>query len=240
MTTLSGTIVDGIRADLLAAVDIAAKAAGERFFKGGVRAYGMKTAVANAIGKKYLAQIKADQLGKPQVYGLCDELWASGYLEESFIACAFSESEAKRFEPSDFDVFERWVQTNVNNWASCDTLCNHTVGDLLMAFPELGERLLPWTVLPNRWARRAAAVSLIVPARKGLFHHLVFQIADALLTDGDDMVRKGYGWMLKAVAEYDERAVFDYVMRHKADMPRTALRYAIEKMPPDKKAQAMA
>jgi len=54
------------------------------------------------------------------------------------------------------------------------------------------------------------------------------------------MVQKGYGWMLKGTAEHDQQAVFDYVMRHQAAMPRTALRYAIEKMPPDLKRQAMA
>lgn len=67
-----------------------------------------------------------------------------------------------------------------------------------------------------------------------------FAIADILLLDGDDMVQKGYGWMLKAAGEYHQQAVFDYVMARKHEMPRTALRYAIEKMPADMRKQAMA
>jgi len=232
-------IITRIRADLLAAADPVAKESGERFFKEDVRTYGMRSTAVNAIAKTHLTQIKAAGLGKAEVYGLCDELWASGYLEEAFIACAFSESQHDRYEPADFAVFERWVRRHVTNWAACDTLCNHTVGDLVMAFPELGEHLLEWAAADNRWVKRAAAVTLIVPARRGLFHPLAFRIADALLTDPDDMVRKGYGWMLKAVAEHDQQAVFGYVMRHKAAMPRTALRYAIEKMPPELKRQAM-
>jgi 3-methyladenine DNA glycosylase AlkD len=237
---LASGIIGAIRSELLASVDLAAKESGKRFFKEEVLTYGMKTAVVNGIAKRQLKEVRAAELSKAEVYALCEELWASGYLEESFVACVFSESQRKRYEPTDFEVFEGWVEQYVTNWASCDTLCNHTVGDLLMSFPELAERLLDWTVSTNRWVKRAAAVSLIVPARQGLFHPLVFQIADALLTDPDDMVQKGYGWMLKAAADSDQPAVFHYVVRHKAVMPRTALRYAIEKMPTDLKQQAMA
>jgi len=60
-----------------------------------------------------------------------------------------------------------------------------------------------------------------------------------LRTDGDDMVQKGYGWMLKAASETHQEEVFDYIMRRKTGMPRTALRYAIEKMPPGMRAKAM-
>jgi len=80
---------------------------------------------------------------------------------------------------------------------------------------------------------------LIIPARKGLFLDDVFEIADTLLLDTDDMVQKGYGWMLKVASNMHEKEVFDYVMKHKANMPRTALRYAIEKMPKELKAEAM-
>ena len=55
----------------------------------------------------------------------------------------------------------------------------------------------------------------------------------------DDMVQKGYGWMLKEASKPWQREVFDFVIRNKAVMPRTALRYAIEKMPPDLRAKAM-
>jgi 3-methyladenine DNA glycosylase AlkD len=87
--------------------------------------------------------------------------------------------------------------------------------------------------------KRAAAVSLIVPARKGKFLPDILEIADILLMDKDDMVQKGYGWMLKASSQANQKAIFEYVMSKKAIMPRTALRYAIEKMPQDLKKKAM-
>ncbi len=91
----------------------------------------------------------------------------------------------------------------------------------------------------NRWMRRASAVSLIIPARKGLFLDAIFEIADKLLLDQDDLVQKGYGWMLKAASESHQQDVFDFVMKRKAIMPRTSLRYAIEKMPKELRKQAM-
>ena len=54
------------------------------------------------------------------------------------------------------------------------------------------------------------------------------------------MVQKGYGWMLKEASRLHQKEVLDYVLRHKDDMPRTALRYAIEKMPESLRKHAMA
>jgi len=107
-------------------------------------------------------------------------------------------------------------------------------------YPEYISELKRWAKLDNRWMRRAAAVTLIIPARHGLFLDDIFEIATLLLHDRDDLVQKGYGWMLKAASQAHCNEVFNFVMRHKATMPRTALRYAIEKMPDEMKKDAMA
>lgn len=87
--------------------------------------------------------------------------------------------------------------------------------------------------------RRAAAVSLIVPAKHGRFLDESLEIATLLLTDSDDMVQKGYGWLLKEASRKHTDDVFSFVLAHKKEMPRTALRYAIELMPKELKAEAM-
>jgi 3-methyladenine DNA glycosylase AlkD len=107
-------------------------------------------------------------------------------------------------------------------------------------YPEKINDLKKLAYSKNRWAKRASAVSLIIPARNGKFLNDVFEIAEILLTDTDDMVRKGYGWMLKAASQAHQDKVFDFVMKHRTIMPRTSLRYAIEKMPADFKLRAMA
>jgi 3-methyladenine DNA glycosylase AlkD len=66
-----------------------------------------------------------------------------------------------------------------------------------------------------------------------------FEIADQLLLDEDDLVQKGYGWMLKEISKSEPQQVFEFVMQRKAVMPRTSLRYAIEKLSPELRQRAM-
>jgi 3-methyladenine DNA glycosylase AlkD len=83
-------------------------------------------------------------------------------------------------------------------------------------------------------------VTLIIPARKGEFLQDIFEIANSLLLDKDDLVQKGYGWLLKEASRMHQQEVFEFVLKNKKVMPRTALRYAIEKMPRDLRLRAMA
>lgn len=209
----------------------------KRFFKEEVKLLGLSVAEVTKISKHFYQTLKDSP--KEDIFALCDELWKSGYSEEAYMACHFSYYISRKYEPADFVVFERWVNEYVTNWATCDTLCNHTVGTIVEKYPEYIEELKKWAKSPNRWVKRAAAVSLIIPARRGLFLNDIFEIADILLTDTDDLVQKGYGWMLKAASQANTDAVLNFVIARKAIMPRTALRYAIEKMPADMKAEAM-
>jgi 3-methyladenine DNA glycosylase AlkD len=231
-------VLISIRKDLNSISDPLIKESSARFFKEPIKSYGVKVPMAREIGKKHLLALKKQS--KATVFSLCGELWKSGMMEEAIIACMFSYSVRKQFEPDDFHVFETWLSMYVTNWAACDTFCNHTVGSLLVLFPEYVPELKRWAKTNNRWMRRAAAVSLIVPAGKGIFIKEALQVSKILLKDTDDLIQKGYGWLLKSASEADTATVFDFVMKHKADMPRTALRYAIEKMSPALRKEAMA
>ena len=96
-----------------------------------------------------------------------------------------------------------------------------------------------WSLSPNLWARRASAVSFIYPAKKNTYANDQFEIALILLEDNEDMVQKGYGWMLKVLSQVRQQEVFNFVQRYKARMPRTALRYATEKMDAHYRDEAM-
>lgn len=222
-------IIESIRKQLKQDADRKTKENGQHFFKEKVRLYGVKTAVVSKIGKEYFKVIKNKK--KADIFVLCEELWQSGYMEESFIACNWSYYVRKDYKPEDFKIFEKWVNNYVSNWASCDTLCNHTIGAFMEMYPEYLLDLKKWAKSKNRWMRRASAVSLIIPARKGKFLKDIFKIADVLLLDREDLVQKGYGWMLKVASQAHQKEVFDYVVKNKMVMSRTALRYAIEKMP---------
>jgi len=197
----------------------------------------VKTAAVTAIAEKYWKEVK--ERPKQEIFFLCVKLYQSGYMEESFIVSNWAFALSGRYEEEDFAGFCHWIETYITNWAACDNFCNHTIGDFIEKFPECIGELKRWTQSDNRWMRRAAAVSLIVPAEHGKYPDDVLEIADLLLTDNDDMVRKGYGCLLKEASRKHQKEIFDYVMRNKESMPRTALRYAIELMPKELKAGAM-
>jgi len=231
-------IINKIRADFKANADEEIKKSAQRFFKEGIKTYGMKTAVADTIAKKYWQEVK--DLDKQGIFTLCEELFASGYQEEFNAPCIWLPKMVEQFDPGDIQIFEKWIDKYVDNWAKCDTFCNHTVGDFIMKFPNKINELKKWAKSKNRWMKRAGAVTLIVPARKGLFLKDIFEIADILLLDPDDLVQKGYGWMLKAASQAHQKEVLRFVTERKDRMPRTALRYAIEKMPPAMRKIAMS
>jgi 3-methyladenine DNA glycosylase AlkD len=230
-------IIEKLRKDLTENIDEHTKNTAQRFFKEKIKVYGVKTATVSRISKKYYDEIK--DFDKKEIFKLCEVLFSSGFMEESFVACNWSYNLNKGYEEKDFTIFENWLEKYVDNWATCDTLCNHTIGAFIEKFPGHIEELKEWAKSDNRWARRASAVTLIIPARRGAFLKDIFEIADLLIKDQDDLVQKGYGWMLKAASESHQKEVYDYILRKKKVMPRTALRYAIEKMPIELKKKAM-
>ncbi len=230
-------VISDIRQELENLADPDLRKTSQRFFREEILCYGMKTATVVAIAKKYWKGVK--ERPKPEIFALCEDLYQSGYMEESFIVSNWAHALSGRYEREDLTVFRHWIDTYITNWASCDGFCNHTMGDFIEQYPEFTDELKRWTQSENRWMRRAAAVSLIVPAKHGMFLNESMEIADLLLTDGDDMVQKGYGWLLKEASRKHTDEIFSYVMKNRKKMPRTALRYAIELMPKVLKAEAM-
>lgn len=231
-------ILQKIRQDLRANVEEKFRVGAQRYFKDEVRVYGVRTGIVVRVAKKYWSEIK--DWPKKEIFMLCEELQKTEFLEEAFIVSAWCPKLADRFEKKDLAVFRKWMDKYICNWAECDGFCNHTIGDFIEKFPESLKEVKSWAKSKNRWMRRASAVSLIIPAKRGKLLKDVFEIADVLLKDKEDMVQKGYGWMLKEASRLHQKEVFDYVMAHKKEMPRTALRYAIELMPRTLKIKAMA
>jgi len=230
-------ILLAIRRELDQQTDAKTKRSFQSFFKEKVTAYGVKTAIVTKIARKYFQEVRP--LGKREIFALCEELLKSDYTEEASIAFEWAYWLHDEYKPSDFMVFERWLNRYVNNWAKCDSLCNHAIGSFVEKYPQYIENLKNWTQSENRWLRRASAVTLIIPAKQGEFLKDIFEIADSLLQDRDDLVQKGYGWMLKEASRMYQKEVYDYVLRNNRLMPRTALRYAIEKMPEELRRLAM-
>lgn len=230
-------VIQHIQRELKKRADVDYKKAQQWFFKEGIRLLGVRVGVVRKIGAAAYRDI--DLKEKDHVFKLAEELLSIDLQETRIIGLQWVLKIEREYLPTDFRVFERWLKTYVSNWAVCDGLAKGPLGMLFVRFPELIRRTRPWRRSRNRWVRRAAAVSLIKPVRAKQNLKDVFEAANALLTDPDDMVQKGYGWMLKEASCVYPREVFQYIMKHKDTMPRTALRYAIEKFPKHRRQKAM-
>jgi 3-methyladenine DNA glycosylase AlkD len=231
------SIVERIRKTLKENIDENTLANLQRFFKESVKCYGARMPECTKIARQFWPEVQ--KFKKSEIFELCELLLVSDYCEEVYIISSWLPKMVGQFVRSDGFIFKGWIEKYINNWAKCDSFCNHTIGDYVMKFPEFIDELKEWALSDNRWVRRAAAVSLIIPARKGHFLNDIFEISDRLLFDKDDLVQKGYGWMLKAASEAYQKEVYEYVLQNKEKMPRTSLRYAIEKMPDWMKKEAM-
>lgn len=201
------------------------------------RLHGAPTDSVRKISAKFFLKVKMKP--KEEIFQLCEKLLNTGCVEERTVAFDWAFRLKKNYAESDFRTLESWLKKYVQSWGACDDLCTHALGAFIFQFPRFISKVKEWAKSTNRWARRASAVTLIYSIRRGKHLEHVFEIADSLLMDKDVMVQKGYGWMLKEATKHYPQEIFKYVMAHRKEMPRTSLRYAIEKLSPALKKKAM-
>jgi len=202
------------------------------FFKEPIKAYGVRYPVLRKIAKDFFPEnLDAGKLEK-----LCEELWQSGWHEESVVAVYW----AKRGNIASVSLMKRWLDKYVSNWAQVDDICLNVLCPMLEKNALLLPEIKSWAKSKNLWTRRASAVSFVYPCRRGLYVKDIFEVAEQLLPDKEDLIQKAYGWALREAGKKHQKEVFNFVMKHKDVMPRTALRYAIELMPKKLKQRAMS
>jgi 3-methyladenine DNA glycosylase AlkD len=97
--------------------------------------------------------------------------------------------------------------------------------------PARSREVFLWAKSTNRWRRRAACVALIRGMRQRLFFPEITRLSDQLLSDEDDMVQKGLGWLLRETAKADPKRTVPYLMKIRKKAPRLVLRTACETLP---------
>ncbi len=135
-----------------------------------------------------------------------------------------------------FDLYCRNLKF-VNNWDLVDSSAHLIVG------PQLEHRsrrkLHRWAKSKNLWQRRIAIMSTFAYIKQGEFEESL-TIAETLLQDEEDLIHKAVGWMLREIGNRDRGAEEAFLKKHYQTMPRTMLRYAIEKFPETKRKRYLA
>jgi 3-methyladenine DNA glycosylase AlkD len=118
---------------------------------------------------------------------------------------------------------------HINNWDLVDTTAEHIVGAYL--YDRSHTVLEKLARSPTLWERRIAMLSCFYFIRKKEFETALV-IAEMLVNDKEDLIHKAVGWMLREIGERDQKSELGFLNRHYKTMPRTMLRYAIEKFEP--------
>ena len=124
----------------------------------------------------------------------------------------------------------------INNWDLVDLSCRFIIGEYLL--DKSRDILYQLAQSPLLWDNRIAIVSTYAFIRKGQLED-TYALSDLMMHHPHDLMHKAIGWMLRETGKRNPERLYDYVMNHRADMPRTMLRYAIEKFSPTERSVLM-
>lgn len=124
----------------------------------------------------------------------------------------------------------------INNWDLVDLSCRFIIGEYLL--DKSRDILYQLAQSPLLWDNRIAIVSTYAFIRKGQLED-TYALSDLMMQHPHDLMHKAIGWMLREAGKRNPERLYDYVMSHRADMPRTMLRYAIEKFSPKERTILM-
>jgi 3-methyladenine DNA glycosylase AlkD len=203
----------------------------KRYFREPIQTYGCTSSDAKTVATRFLPLTRRNLDLTLIVAG---DLMTGGVMEENWVGSSLISKHKSRIRPEHFEIFDQWIDS-LSNWASIDTFTTDIVVEAVKRDPQLVDRLLQWTQSPNRWRRRASAVTLIRIVRRGDMLKEAFAITDKLMEDPDDMVQKGAGWLLKEASKNHPQEVHDYLIRWKPKTTGLVLRYASEKLPQELK-----
>ena len=202
----------------------------QRFFKTGKGQYGegdvflgLTVPQSRKIAKQFL-DINLDEIGKHLT---------SEFHEERLIALLILVEKYKK-ENDKKKIFDFYLDNtrNINNWDLVDLSAPNIIGDFLYHFgkdyPVYRVLLKKLAESTNLWEKRIAVVSTFAFIRQNEFDEIL-KISKMLLSDKHDLIHKAIGWMLREVGKRDEQVLKKFLKENYDNIPRTTLRYSIER-----------
>jgi len=196
---------------------------------------GISTPAMRELDQESFQKIRS-AWGVAEATEFCRIMLANPYHEVRGLGILIFERFRKDFPKSTFGTIKSWLLADCcNSWALVDVLCPTSVGSLLEKYPDLIKEIKGWARSPNRWVRRASLVSFIKLARKSQYLDAIYDIVRAHFADNDDLIQKASGWLLREAGKADIARLERFLRTHGPAIPRTTLRYAIERFPEAKR-----
>jgi len=227
-----------ILAELAASADPIRAAAGQRYFKTGPGQYGagdifigVTVPVVRLIAKRHRSLV-LDEI-EPLLASPLHEARLTGLLIMTYAMARADESGRGAL------VYFYLAHTDrINNWDLVDSSASHILGEYYLTHPGR-EKLYALAVSSNLWERRIAIIATFAFIGAGEYGDTL-AIAELLLGDREDLIHKAVGWALREVGKRDQAAEEEFLRAHASTMPRTMLRYALERLSPERRAYYLA
>lgn len=204
----------------------------QRFFKTGPGEYGEGD---RFIGVRVPATRKVARMFRAMPLADAQTLLTSEIHEERLLALLILIGLYQRGTADQKQaVFDLYLVStrHINNWDLVDVSAEHVVGAHL--WDKNRDPLINLARSADLWERRIAVMATFHFIKKHQFDDTL-KIAEMLLSDSHDLIHKAVGWMLREIGKRDSEVEEEFLQRHHQHMPRTMLRYAIEKFSEDKR-----
>ncbi|WP_455540801.1 DNA alkylation repair protein [Prevotella fusca] len=207
-----------------------------RFFKTGKGEYGEGDHFLGvAVPDTRTVAKQHKDISLDEIRNLMQSEWHEVRLCALLIMVEKSKKKDETLRKQLFDLYLSQT-SRINNWDLVDLSCRFIVGEFLL--DKSRDILYQLAQSPLLWDNRIAIVSTYAFIRKGQLDD-TYVLSDLMMKHPHDLMHKAIGWMLREAGKRDPERLYDYVMYHRAEMPRTMLRYAIEKFGPKERSVLM-
>ncbi len=209
---------------------------GQRFFKTGKGQYGegrislgTKTEDKRRLAKEYYQKVSLNDI---------TALLSSGISDYQFIALVMLTHKYRKGEQKQ-EIINLYLENtkNINNWDLVDVSASNILGEWLVDKPR--DILYELARSENLWEKRISIISCFAFIKNNDFDDAL-AIAEMLLNDEHDLIHKAVGWMLREVGKKNQEVLEDFLTKHYSDIPRTTLRYSIERFEEKKRKRFLA
>lgn len=215
---------------------------GKKFFKSDeeIRLLGIRAPEIRKLSQELYSLVKPHWT-EEQAVELCALMLPNKYLEAKAFCILILERFVKDLDKKHFFLIKKWIENHYSsNWATLDTLCSRVLSPFLEDNPGYVGEVLGWADSKNMWLRRASIVSFVKPARRGKYVGMIHKAAEKLFSDQEDLIQKANGWILRESGKTDMDRLERFLLKNGEKIPRTTLRYAIERFPEKKRKEILS
>jgi 3-methyladenine DNA glycosylase AlkD len=214
----------------------------QRYFKEPVNYYGLGTESARDITKDLFDRVQESWAIEDAVR-FCKAMVKDPHMEARGIGYQVVGRFVSEAPPELLADVKHWLERSCGNWGLVDNLAPSVLAPLLERHPGLIPEVVSWTDSPNQWVRRGATVAFVplVGKTKGQKRYLstAYRIASRLFDDDEDLMHKAVGWLLREAGKADMKRLENFLLKNGPKIPRTSVRYAIERFPKAKRKQLL-